>query len=267
MHALLSIIDFYKICGQEGGRPAQAGTKAAEKGTTRMAEISSTGDQMLQLLEIVAFEGPASTAALAQAAGINRTVAHRLLATLHQRGYLVREGKTFTLGPLLSRIAAESHEPAILIRARAVIQDLAERLGETVVIHKIDGDATMVVEQAVSDAQLVRVQHREGSRHLLTMGASGRAILAHQSDAFIARLLAREDRLDLEVVLQKIRTDGISRSENELQSGVLGYAVPLREAGGTVRFSLAVLIPSQRSSIASALPQALKAAQSEIEAA
>lgn len=232
-----------------------------------MAEISSTGDQMLQLLEIVAFEGPASTAALAQAAGINRTVAHRLLATLHQRGYLVRDGKTFALGPLLSRIASESREPAILIRARAVIQGMAETLGETVVIHKIDGDATMVVEQAVSEAQLVRVQHREGSRHPLTMGASGRAILAHQPEPLISRLLMREGRTDLEPVLQHIRDNGISQSENELQSGVLGYAVPLREEGGIVRFSLAVLIPSQRSAIASRLPQALKAAQAEIEAA
>ena len=230
-----------------------------------MAEISSTGDQMLQLLEIVAFDGPAGTAALAQAAGINRTVAHRLLATLHQRGYLMREGKSFTVGPILSRIASEAREPAILIRARAVMSALANRLGETVVIHKIDGDAAVVVEQAVSDAQLVRVQHREGSRHLLSMGASGRAILAHQPDAFIKRHLAREGRGDIEQLLQQIRQDGISCSENELQSGVLGYAVPLRESGGIVRFSLAVLIPSQRSEGSAALPAALKEAQANIE--
>lgn len=230
-----------------------------------MAEISSTGDQMLQLLELVAFDGPATTATLAQNAGINRTVAHRLLATLHQRGYLVREGKTFAVGPLLSRIAAETREPAILIRARAVMQDLAQRLGETVVIHKIDGEATMVVEQALSDAQLVRVQHREGTRHLLTLGASGRAILASQPERFITRLLARQGREDLAPTLEAIRAKGYASSENELQNGVVGYAVPLREAGGIVRFSLAVLIPSQRSETASALAQALQQAQALIE--
>ncbi len=38
-----------------------------------MSEISSTGDQMLQLLELIAVGGPKTTAELASAAGINRT--------------------------------------------------------------------------------------------------------------------------------------------------------------------------------------------------
>ncbi|MFD2101832.1 hypothetical protein ACFSKJ_00080 [Tabrizicola soli] len=38
-------------------------------------------------------------------------------------------------------------------------------------LHRIDGDMAVVVGQAVAEDQMVRVQHREGSRHSLAVGA------------------------------------------------------------------------------------------------
>ncbi len=213
-----------------------------------MAEISLTGDQMLQLLELIAFEGPRTTAQLAEAAQINRTVAHRLLNTLHERGYLTRQGKTFELGHILAQMAQSVDLNGVPRIARPVLRQLADELGECVVMHGIDGDDAVVVEQAVSQAEIVRVQHREGARHSLALGASGRAILAFQPERIIKRHLSRaEDPALLKTRLDETRKMGFARSENELQLGVAGLAVPLREADGLVRYSLAVLVPTQRS--------------------
>lgn len=231
-----------------------------------MAEISSTGDQMLQLLELVAFEGPRITSELAATAGINRTVAHRLLNTLHARGYVSRQGKDYALGPILTQMASSEDINGILRIARPFMRELADKIGETVVLHRIDGDNAVVIEQAVSEAQVVRVQHREG--------ASGRALLAWQADRIVDRLVAQSDRPEeLRKNLEATRNAGYAISRDELQLGVVGAAVPLVEAARIVRFSLAVLVPAQRSEkLEAALPALLETrrcieAQVAVEAA
>lgn len=229
---------------------------------------------MLQLLELVAFEGPRITSELAATAGINRTVAHRLLNTLHARGYVSRQGKDYALGPILTQMASSEDINGILRIARPFMRELADKIGETVVLHRIDGDNAVVIEQAVSEAQVVRVQHREGSRHSLREGASGRALLAWQADRIVDRLVAQSDRPEeLRKNLEATRDAGYAISRDELQLGVVGAAVPLVEAARIVRFSLAVLVPAQRSEkLEAALPALLETrlcieAQVAVEAA
>ena len=222
---------------------------------------------MLQLLELVAFEGPRTTAQLAEAAEINRTVAHRLLTTLHERGYLSRQGKTFSLGPILGQMALSEDLNGVPRIARPILRDLADRVGECVVMHRLDGDDAVVVEQAVSDAEIVRVQHREGARHSLALGASGRAILAWQGERVIERIMGQSSEPDLlRRRLEETRTLGHALSQNELQLGVAGVAVPLHEQDERVRYSLAILVPTQRSDRLPGTLSALVEAQGRIEA-
>ncbi|MDF0601699.1 IclR family transcriptional regulator [Psychromarinibacter sp. C21-152] len=212
-----------------------------------MAEISSTGDQMLQLLELVAFEGPRTTAELAAVAGINRTVAHRLLNTLHERGYVSRDGKAFNLGPILSQMAGSEKTNYVPRLARPVLDELANDIGECVVMHHMDGEEAVVIEQATSDAEIVRVQHRVGARHSLWVGASGLAILAWQDDQTLKRLLAKQKNPgEMRSRLSSIVEKGYAITKNELQLGVAGAAVPIIEPGKSVRYSLAILVPEQR---------------------
>lgn len=223
---------------------------------------------MLRLLELVAFEGPKTTAELAVATELNRTVAHRLLATLHGRGYIARQGKVYVLGPTMIQMAALGQISGILQAARPVMRELSEETGESVVLHRMDGDMAVVIEQAVSEKQLVRVQHREGSRHPLSLGASGRAILAFQPEAIQRRLSIASSEPDvLKAKLAEVRSHGFALSRNELQAGVAGAAVPLQEQSGAVQFSLAVLVPIQRADGMEGHIPALTAARAKIEAA
>lgn len=212
-----------------------------------MAEISLTGNQMLVLLELIAFDEPRTTAELALAANINRTVAYRLLATLHERGYVSRVGKAFTLGPLLSQmalLAEATHVPRV---ARPILRKLSNQIGECVVMHRISGDEAVVIDQAVSEAEIVQVHQREGARHSLALGASGLAVLAWQSDRTIRDFVVRAAEPDtFRSRLDRIRTAGYAKTINELRLGIAGIAVPLFEPGEVVRYSLAILVPSQR---------------------
>ena len=233
-----------------------------------MADISSTGDQMLTVLETVARQGPLSTAEIASTCGMNRTVVHRLLSTLHARGYVSKLGKTFAIGPVLAQLSTYSDTYSFQRLALPIMQRLAGDCGETVVLHRLDADSAVVVEQAVSDRHLVRVQHRPGSRHALHLGASGRAILAFQPAPFIDRTLARtEAKEKAAVVLEQVRKAGYAVSRNELQQGVHGMAVPVRSGGQAVQFSLGLLVPVLRAEeIEQYLPK-LTDARDEIEKA
>ncbi len=233
-----------------------------------MAEISSTGDQMLTVLETVARQGPLSTADIASVCGMNRTVVHRLLSTLHARGYVSKFGKAFAIGPVVAQLATYGDTYSFQCLALPIMQRLAGACGETVVLHRLDAENAVVVEQAVSDQHLVRVQHKPGSRHALHLGASGRAILAFQSGAFIDKSLARaEPKEEVLALLETVRDKGYAVSRNELQQGVHGMALPIRSGGQTVQFSLGLLVPVLRAEgIEDYLP-ALVEARNDIEKA
>lgn len=209
--------------------------------------------------------GPMNAAGLSRSLNLNRTVVHRLVSTLHQRGFIMRQSAGYTLAPLLVRMA-ERVQPDLRAAAVPVMEDLTRETGETVVLHTADGDDAVVLEQVVGTRHVVRVEHRTGSRHPLSKGASGRALLAFMNEAAIIRVLKKEAEADaLRSQLQSVRQLGYSPSHDELQEGVHGVAVPLRDHQRLVG-SIAILVPTTRAGdVARHLP-ALKDAAIRIEA-
>lgn len=229
-----------------------------------MVEISQTGDQMLTVLETVAEKGPMSAAEVARLCELNRTVVHRLLVTLSQRGYVRRSEEGYVLGPALFTLV---RQPVRDIRdiAKPIMEKLAEETGETVVLHGIDNTEAVVLEQAVGQAHLVRVEHKPRTRHPLTKGASGWSLLAFQPEKTIARVLKKTGETEDAVArLQKIKEDGYAVSHDELQMGVHGVATPLLTRDGRCLASLAILVPSTRATGLSSLAPSLIAAAAQI---
>lgn len=210
-----------------------------------MAEISKTADQALVLLLRLSDEGPCTPAELARMTRLNRTVVHRLLSTLHGRGFVVRHADGYMAGGALVRMAARV-QPELRGAARETITELADQLSETVVMHILDGDDAVVLQQAVAGTKLVRVEHHVGSRHALHAGASGRALLAFMRPGVVERIVARSsDPEGLERQLAGVRALGYEVSHDELQQGVHGLAVPVL-AGDHAVASLAILVPANR---------------------
>jgi DNA-binding IclR family transcriptional regulator len=212
-----------------------------------MTEISSTGDLMLSVLEVVAERGPVTAAECARACDINRTVAHRLLTTLALRLYVVKGQRGYVIGPgALALGHAGSNSLAAV--ARPEMARLAGEIRETVVLQTLSGQDAVVLDQALDASHLVVVRHNPGSRHPLHRGASGLAILAHQPERTIDGILAgvaADEAAALVRTLQSVRDKGFAHTRNELQLGVHGLAAPIF-VEGQCRASLAVLVPESR---------------------
>jgi DNA-binding IclR family transcriptional regulator len=105
---------------------------------------SGTGYQRIQavdravvLLKAVANSTtPPTVLELAQATGINRSTAWRLLRTLEYHGLLDRDAITqrYTLGYGAIAIAAAVTDDALVRRARPLLEDLAMQFGESVTL-------------------------------------------------------------------------------------------------------------------------------------
>jgi IclR family pca regulon transcriptional regulator len=143
---------------------------------------------------------------------------------------------------------AETVESDLRRIAMPAMLRLADETGETIVLHSIDGQDAVVIDQAVSDRHVLRVQHQAGSRHKLSTGASGRALLAFQHEAMVER--AVRDHADpawLRRHLDQIRRAGYAISADELQHGVHGLAAPILDAHAHARATVAILVPTERS--------------------
>ena len=214
-----------------------------------MAEISKTADHALSVLLEVGERGPLTPAAIARSLDMNRTVVHRLLSTLHQRGFITRQEDGYVPGAILVRLA-EHVQPELRARGRAVMRELSDLVCETVVMHVADGNDAVVLDQVVSDRNVVRVEHAIGSRHALVTGASGRALLAFRGQPTVVDRVTGTigDANVLRRQLEGVRQLGYALSHDELQQGVHGLAVPVLDPSDTAVASLAILVPVTRAS-------------------
>jgi DNA-binding IclR family transcriptional regulator len=231
-----------------------------------VGEISSTGDQMLTVLEHVAASGPISVKDVATGCDLNRTVTHRLLNTLAVRGYVRKSDKGFVVGPAVLTLI-RSVDVDLRATAKPTMNALSKICGETVVLHAIDRLEAVVIDQAIGTAHVVRVEHKPGSRHPLDKGASGWAMLAFQDDRWIDRFAKKfGNENELRTRIADTRKSGYSISFDELQLGVHGLAVPIVETTGICQASLAILVPPARAERLIDWRDPLKEAAAEIAA-
>lgn len=226
-----------------------------------MAETSKTVDQALRLLaEVGSPRGPGTVAELAQRLGVPRTVAHRLLATLREHGFVhrgpdARYGLGVALFDLAGRVQARLREVAAPLLA-----ELAERLAETAILTVRDGASAVAVDQYRAGRHLVAIDYRPGIHHPLTVAAAGLAILAWADDAEAARAVRAPGAPGLADRLAGIRALGYAESAAEFQSGVCGVSAPVFDASGTPIASIGVVVPEARYPAADPFATAVTAA-------
>jgi DNA-binding IclR family transcriptional regulator len=193
-----------------------------------VAEQSKTVDSALSLLALVAGSGGSPTAAaLARTLDLSRTAVARQLTTLESHGLVRRTGAGW--GPGLGLLTlADGIEPRLRMLARAELEGLAARFGETAVLSIRDGDDAVAVDQVLGDGGVVRIHYRPGTRHPLSVAASGRALLEPATDG-------PDDRPAAAVA-----------SEGELEPGVRGVAAAVRGPDGRPVASIAVVAPAHR---------------------
>lgn len=214
-----------------------------------------TVDRALRLLGEFDHPGQELTVgALASRLGIHRSGASRLAGTLAERGFLERSPGTdaFRLGPELRRLGMLAVASSDLVdQARPVMVELAERVGETVVLSVLDGLEAVDVAQ-VDGPRLVGARKWIGQRSPLHASSDGKVLLACCDvdlsaltlTALTGRTAASRPAVEAEVRLARER--GWAGAVGELEEGLNGAAAPVWDGQGRCVGALSVSAPEYR---------------------
>ncbi|RZQ62103.1 IclR family transcriptional regulator [Amycolatopsis suaedae] len=180
-------------------------------------EGSLTLERGLALLQAVADAGgeAATISELAVAIGASRPAVYRLLVPMMERGLVWRDGNKVRLGVGLLRLSGQVL-PQLRQAAHPVLRDLAESVGATAHLSVAEGDQVQAVAVVEPSWTNFHVAYRVGSRHPITAGAAGKAMmLRHGGPSWVS-------------------------TTGELQAGASGVAAPVRGLPG-LRASVGVV--------------------------
>lgn len=196
---------------------------------------SQTLSRALTLLELVAeAEAPRTIDQLAEALGVHRSVAYRMLRTFEVHGLLRRDDRGLVHGaPGLVTLAGGVEQD---LRAAALPQlaAVSEELGTTAFLVVWDGHECLTLATVEPPRGNV-VTQRPGTRHPLGVGAPGIAIAAalpEQERDGLVRALGPERSAALErPEVALTREQGWAQSRDEVITGVGSVAAPVPGAG------------------------------------
>jgi DNA-binding IclR family transcriptional regulator len=168
------------------------------------------------LKEVAARPDGLSLGALAAALGVHKAIAHRIVTTLEAQGLVARlkSGEVVLGGGLLA--LAERFEPHFRAAAAPLLAGLARDMNATACLAAAEGEDCVVLMVSEAEAGFLRVAYRIGSRHPLTRGATGIALLA-----------GRPPRPGEPDSVARARAEGFSVTRGELQRGAVGLAAPV----------------------------------------
>jgi DNA-binding IclR family transcriptional regulator len=202
-----------------GGANGQVGG-----GTQRIQAV----DRAVALLKTVADAStPPTVLELAQACGINRSTAWRLLRTLEFHGLVDRDAITqrYTIGYGAIPIAAAVTDDALVRRVRPLIESLATRTGESVTLAVAKRFHLMYVDQV--DPPDMIMPSWLGRPLPLHATSGGKVFLAWLRPAERAAILPKElqrytdqtitDRNELDRELDIVRQTGYALCEREYE--------------------------------------------------
>lgn len=203
-------------------------------------------------------DGPLGVTEVADRAGLPKSTAARVLATLVGEGAVeqVPGDTSYRLGPRLITLAAGfSLTRSLAAIARPMLIDLAESSGEAAGLAMPDGDLVHYIDQ-VDTVQPVLVRDWTGARIPLHAVSSGQVLLAFRTPAAIERYLERPmerftDRTLTEPDavrerLREVRRQGCIWAMDEFEDGISSIAAPIADASGEVIAAVHVHGPSYR---------------------
>lgn len=225
-----------------------------------MAESVQSVGRALNLLEALgASDGDASLGDLARTTGLQPPTAHRLLATLVQREWVVRNPNTshYRLSRKLLSIAGdiEARTARLCAVARPHLTALRDDTGESTNLVVLDGLAAVYIDQVPSQRP-IRMFTEIGARVPAYASGAGKAMLAFQTPA-VDRALDRltlealtvhtlTDRAALKRALRQARSRGYAFDSEEYELGVACTAAPIRGGDGIAVAAISVSAPVAR---------------------
>jgi IclR family pca regulon transcriptional regulator len=216
---------------------------------------------------------------VAEALDIPRAAARRVLFTLESLGYVANRGGLYALTPRVLTLGyAYLSSLGFRAVAQPVLERLVERTGHTCSIGVLDGGDVVYVLRAEA-RRLVRIDIRVGTRIPAWASSMGRMLLASLPDAELdarletaqpVRLTRRTvtDKRRLRRIVLDARRRGWCAIADEVEEGIGGIAMPLRDRAGRTIAATNISLALLRAGVAQArkrLRAELERATSEIE--
>lgn len=145
--------------------------------------------------------------------GLHRAVAYRIVATLVDMSMVRRlEDGRIVLGAAAYLLGARTAD-TVREMARPVLETLAEQTSATAFLSLAQGDECVVSLTAEPREASINIHYRVGTRHPITRGAAGIAILA-----------TRPETPDESEDIRFARANGFSLTRGQLHKGAIGLS-------------------------------------------
>jgi DNA-binding IclR family transcriptional regulator len=214
---------------------------------------------------------------LAQAAGVHRATAHRLLSALQDEGMVSLDPDTriYNLGFEILRIAGSAKHIATSSHLRGALEEIARELGEDVYLVMPAGNDGIVVDKVEGELPVRLVSPAIGSRRPLGVGACAIAILSIHTPEACRRIyeanLPRYDGIpwiSAEQIWEEIiasRKRGFTVVKGHMLAEATGVAVAFRDASGVPAAAVGVtattsrMLPERRAQVAETIRRHVEA--------
>jgi DNA-binding IclR family transcriptional regulator len=226
----------------------------SEPGASRTTAVGVL-DRCVALLDQLA-DGPRPLRSLAEASGLPRPTAHRLLVALEAHRLVSRDTTgAFRLGPRLTELAAAAGPELDLATLAGPVLDRLHRVtGESVQLYVRSGDQRLCI--AARDAGTgLRDSVPVGALLPLGVGSGGKVLLAWSASgtgrnsvpqAELAPMPEAEEATVPEAELATVRSRGWASSVAEREPGVASVSAPVLRANGSLAAALCVSGPVSR---------------------
>ena len=238
--------------------PTAVGDEEAVPGETADLTNKSVVKATVLLSELGRHRKGVTVTELAQAVGMTRPTAFRLLLSLEQTGFVDRVDNRYMLGWQMARLGrlADPYTGAAA-RIQPVMDDYAAKLNETISFAMVRSETSYDVIAEASGSRYLNASHLYvGMVYPTHASATGKLLLAELSDEQITATLPKKLEsytphtiTDLNTLLQditQVRKQGYAIIDDELEEGLFAAACPVRDSAGGLIGVLAVQGPTQR---------------------
>lgn len=202
----------------------------------------------LRILDCFSREYPAlSLVEIAKRIELSPSTTSRLVATLENNGYLRRDEKSleYSLGYKLAHLGAVClASEGLKDIAHPYLEALRNLFNESAGLYVLSKNHRVCID-CVPSTQAIHRVIEVGERLDMTMGASGRLLLAYQPPEFIQHYMIENPLVNISV-LADIREAGYAISRDERTVGITSIAAPVFDAQRHVKAALFISGPSFR---------------------
>lgn len=216
-------------------------------------------DNALRLLHLLRDRGHLSVAEAAEALGVARSTAHRMLSTLTYRDFAVQaQDHRYLAGPAME-MPPGGASAVLELRTRLlpILRTVVAETGETATASIRIGTRVRFIA-AIESSTTPRIWDQEGTVLPAHTTSGGKAILATLPDNQLEDLYSRssfheDDWHRIHRGLVGVRKRGYAINHGEAESGVSAVGIPISGSDGTIAVAaLSVAMTSDRFDVNSA---------------